>query len=98
MWSSHGVTWQVRRPLPPPREVSSELRILAPGDGATFRSLHGKIVLHPRANRRHGLVWFLDGGSVVVGQIERLIVMPGIHELRCVDASGGASAVTFRVR
>ena len=74
------------------------VRILAPGEGATFLAFSGGATVHPRANRSADLRWFLDGLLLEPRAHGRLDVPPGRHELRCVDEAGRACSVRFRVR
>jgi penicillin-binding protein 1C len=86
------------RPLPPPPELADALRILSPAPGATFIAVSGSTTLHVRANRTAALAWFLDGRVVAASDLERLVLPPGRHELRCVGADGTAAASRFTVR
>jgi penicillin-binding protein 1C len=75
-------------PLPPPTELASPLRIVSPTPEATYIALGGQAIIHARATRPAGLTWFLDGMLVDGRGVQRLIVGPGRHELRCVDSQG----------
>ena len=88
----------VRHPIAPPAPLSPSVRILAPSPGDTFVAVGGKALVRPRANRREGLAWFLNGRLLTPGQLARMELCPGGYELRCVDRTGGASSVRFSVR
>lgn len=96
---------RVRRPLSLPRELSEDLRITTPGAGETFIAVNGSAVVLAQANRddavRAGLkpapAWFLNGKLEGEGQTRRLVLTPGIYELRCVSQQGSSSTVTVTV-
>ena len=90
--------WAVTRPIPPPMELDQALRILLPADGAAFIALSDTVAIQPQANRVTGITWFLDGRYAAAGNTPRLIVPPGVHELRCAGSDGASLAVRFTVR
>ncbi|GMU24114.1 MAG: hypothetical protein AMXMBFR13_41910 [Phycisphaerae bacterium] len=88
----------VTRRLPPPVELTGPVRILSPAAGATYVAMEDGAIVHPRANRNEGLTWFLNGKLLEPTQANRLVLPPGAHTLRCVDANGESAAVSFTVR
>jgi membrane carboxypeptidase/penicillin-binding protein PbpC len=92
--------WAVGQALPRPPEVDTPLRIVAPGEGATFLAASGaRAVVHPRVSRSGAeLSWFLIGSPLSARDAVRLLLPPGRYELRCVAPAGEASAVRFAVR
>ncbi|MEW6742273.1 MAG: penicillin-binding protein 1C [Planctomycetota bacterium] len=91
--------WEVRHPLPSPHGAAAPLAILEPEDGATYLAVSGRaVLLRPRASRDGAFDWFLDGLLLEAAGDLRLELLPGTHELRCVDASGRAGVSRFVVR
>ncbi|MHC4111846.1 MAG: penicillin-binding protein 1C [Planctomycetota bacterium] len=88
---------RIRHPLCLPAEVNQSLRIITPGNGDTFVSLSGKTVIHPSANRRDRITWFLNGKLVDNESVARLVLTPGDYELHCIDQTGQSSSVSFAV-
>ena len=88
---------RICRPLPLPREVAEDLRIIAPCIGETFVARGETAVVHASANYDNGNLWFLNGRLEGKGQTQRLLLAPGAYELCCVDRQGSASTVTFTV-
>ncbi|MFN0056999.1 MAG: penicillin-binding protein 1C [Planctomycetota bacterium] len=87
----------VERPLRPPREVSNELRVLAPRDGAHFIAIDGVSVVCPLATATSGVSWFLDDRLLSTAATARLALRPGGYELRCVDAAGRSAESRFTI-
>ena len=90
--------WLVKHLLPAPVELADSLRITAPRDGATFVAVSQTAIIRPQANRVTDVTWFLNGRLVEANAAKRLTLPPGQYELRGIDPTGAASAVTFTVR
>jgi len=88
----------VRHPIAPPPPLASAPKVLAPSQGDTFIAVTGKAIVRPRANRSDDLAWFLNGRLLTPTQAQRLELTPGTYDLRCVDATGQASAIRFTVK
>lgn len=88
---------RVRRPLSLPREMAENLRITAPSVNEVFVAVNGSAVVHALANRDDANSWFLNGRLKGGGQTQRLVLTPGVYELRCVGPQGSSSVVTFTV-
>ncbi len=87
----------VRQPLSLPRELIDDLRITTPGAGEVFIAVNGSAVVHAQANRDDANSWFLNGKLEGQGPTRRLVLTPGIYELRCVGRQGSSSTVTVTV-
>lgn len=87
----------VRRPLSLPRELTERLRITTPGADEVFIAINGSAVVRAQANRDDGNSWFLNGRLEGQGQARRLVLTPGIYELRCIGQQGSSSIVKFSV-
>ena len=87
----------VRRPLSLPKELTERLRITVPGADEVFIAMNGSAVVHAQANRDDANSWFLNGQLEGKGPAQRLVVTPGIYELRCVGQRGSSSTVKFTV-
>jgi penicillin-binding protein 1C len=85
-------------PLLLPKEVTESLQITTPGAGEVFIATNGTAIVHARANRDQGNSWFLNGRLEGKGQAQRLVLAPGIYELRCVGQQGSSSTVRFTVQ
>jgi penicillin-binding protein 1C len=80
-----------------PREVAKSLQITAPGAGEVFIATAGTAIVHARANQDQGNSWFLNGRLEGGGQARRLVLTPGVYELRCVSEQGSSSLAKFTV-
>ncbi len=80
-----------------PREMTECLQITAPGAGEVFLAVNGAAIIQARANQDRGNLWFLNGRLEGEGQARRLMLTPGVYELRCVDPQGSSSLVRFSV-
>ncbi len=90
-------TVRVSKPLSLPRELAENLRITTPGDNETFIACGESAIIHASANHDEGNQWFLNGKLEGSGKTQRLILPPGVYELRCVDQHGSPSTVRFTV-
>jgi penicillin-binding protein 1C len=90
--------WEVRNPLPLSPEMKVPLQILAPADGAIFRTVAGQAVVRAHANHAVDVQWFLNGRRQEGNDVERLELAPGSYELVCVGPTGEAAARRFTVR
>ncbi|MGE5296568.1 MAG: penicillin-binding protein 1C [Solirubrobacterales bacterium] len=88
---------RVTRPLSPPREVARSLEITTPGNDETFVAWGGTAIIQASANHDEGNQWFLNGKLEGGGMTQRLVLAPGVYELRCVDQQGSPSTVRFTV-
>ncbi len=88
---------RVRKPLALPKEVAQDVRITTPGNDETFIACGETAVVRASANRDDGNSWFLNGKLEGTGQVQRLILRPGVYELRCVGRQGAPSTVRFSV-
>ncbi len=91
------VAIHVHRPLSLPRELTEDLRVIAPGTGEVFIAVDGSAVVHAQANRDDDNAWFLNGRLEGKGKALRLVLTPGTYELRCVGRWGSSSAVIVTV-
>ncbi len=80
-----------------PREMAQRLQITAPGAGEVFVATAGTAIIHARANRDQRNSWFLNGRFEGSGQARRLVLPPGVYELRCVSDQGSSSTVKFTI-
>lgn len=90
--------WTVTQPLPPPPERSETPTITAPRSGSTFIAMAGQAIVRPHLSHPASVTWFLNGLRIEDDAAERLVLSPGRYELRSVDGTGTASAVSFVVR
>ena len=90
--------WPVSRPFRLTQPAAAPLKITTPAPGDIFLSTAGHVVIKPATNRDAEARWFLNGRLVADHRPEHLELLPGRYELRCVDAQGQASAVTFSVQ
>ncbi|MBP7053052.1 MAG: penicillin-binding protein 1C [Phycisphaerae bacterium] len=88
---------RVRKPLALPKEVAEDVRITTPGDDETFIACGETAVVRASANRDDGNSWSLSGKLEGTGQVQRLVLRPGVYELRCVGRQGAPSTVRFSV-
>jgi len=88
---------RVRRPLALPKELAEDLRITTPSANEMFIAMNGSAIVHATANRDDANSWFLNGKLEGQGQTRRLVLTPGVYELRCVGRRGASSTVTFTV-
>jgi len=84
-------------PLLLPKELTESLQITTPGAGEVFIATDDTAIVHARANQDNGNTWFLNGRLEGQGQARRLLLTPGIYELRCVAQQGASSTVQFTV-
>lgn len=89
---------QVLNPLPPPKELANELRILSPSDSTVFIATSATANIYARANQDDGVMWFLDGARVEEASFGPLSVPRGRHRLLCVSDVGASAGVEFIVR
>ncbi|HNS22366.1 MAG TPA: penicillin-binding transpeptidase domain-containing protein [Sedimentisphaerales bacterium] len=88
---------RVRKPLALPKEVAEDVRITTPGNDETFIACGETAVIRASANRDDGNLWFLNGKLEGTGPVQRLVLRPGVYELRCVGRRGSRSTVRFSV-
>jgi membrane carboxypeptidase/penicillin-binding protein len=89
---------QVLNPLPPPKELANELRILSPSDSTVFIATSATANIYARANQDDGVMWFLDGARVEEASLGPLSVPRWRHRLLCVSEVGASAGVEFIVR
>jgi len=80
-----------------PKELRQSLQITAPGAGEVFVATGGTAIVHARANQDQGNSWFLNGRLEGGGPARRLVLTPGVYELRCVGEQGSSSTVKFTI-
>lgn len=88
---------QVYRPLSRPHESNQRLKIISPTPGDTFVCINGSVIIHTRANYTQGISWFLNGKLIQIDVSQKLTLLTGEYELRCVDQSGQSSSAFFSV-
>jgi penicillin-binding protein 1C len=84
------------RTLVPPPEVSPEVRIVQPSDGAVFMRPLGEAAIKVLATRP-GLAWFANGESLGTDP-ERISLKPGEYEILAVAPDGCSHAIRVSVR
>ena len=84
-------------PLLLPKEVMESLQITTPGTGEVLVATNGTAIVRACANQDKGNSWFLNGRLEGKGQAQRLVLTPGIYELRCVGQNGSSATVKFTV-
>ncbi|MCF7957798.1 MAG: penicillin-binding protein 1C [Phycisphaerae bacterium] len=92
----------VRNPLPAPKEVAANLKIITPSNGDIFYTINGIAMVNIKANTESHLTWFLNGKVIDTNnKVDAHIkanLTPGIYDLKCIDQKATNASIQFTVR